>query len=611
MASSQQNPIQRLEELRTFEGQPRQFWASYVEALGGLLGARRCRILFRDHGESFASWKKIGVWADPDAPRSNLSDTDAAALAERALGEGLADAQLSGTDTRLVAVTLKSGVDTHDCVAVAELPAMAEAVFSERVQLAVAAADTPLIYRNFRALKQSQADVTHFASTLDLLVILGQHDKFKAASLALVNELAARFGAASAVLGWKKGNYVRVKAISQMDHFEKKMTRIQHLEAAMEESLDQDDEIVLPAPVDTLRISRDHEILSKEEGMLYLLTVPVRINDKPMAALHLQRTDRPFTEQEIRALWIAAEQVARPLMELKRRDRWFGARWAYGFSEWAQKQYSIDHIWKKIGVITAAIALGVLLFGRITYRVEATFIVRTHQQALLPAPFDGYVQNVYAQIGDAVKTGAVLIQLDDSQLQLERASHIADMRRYRAEAENNQSQQRWANMRVALAQEQQSSAALQLTEHKISAAAIRAPFDAVVVEDARLKEKIGSPVKEGEILMRLARAEDLYLEISVDERDVHEISTPAVGEIAFASQPSLKFPMNVLRVDPVAVPKDKLNVFLVRADFAENPEEWFRPGMTGVAKIEVGPRTFFWILTHRLVDFIQLKLWLF
>lgn len=611
MASSQQNSIQRLEELRTFEGQPRQFWASYVEALGGLLGAWRCRILFRDRTESYAEWKKIGVWVSADAPRSNLSDTDATTLAERALGEGLAEAQLAGVDVRLVAIALKSGVDTHDCVAVAELPSMADEVFSERIQLAIASADTPLIYRNFRALKQSQADVTHFASTLDLLVVLGQYDKFKAASMALVNELAARFGVASAILGWKEGNYVRVKAISQMDHFEKKMARIQYIEAAMEEALDQDDEIVLPTPVDTLRITRDHEILSKEEGMLYLLTVPVRIDNQPVAALHLQRTDRPFTEQEIRSLWIAAEQVAKPLHDLKKRDRWFGARWACDFSEWAKKQYSIDHIWKKIGVFTAAIALGVLFFGRITYRVEATFIVRTHQQALLPAPFDGYVQNVYVQIGDAVKTGTVLIQLDDSQLQLERASHIADMRRYRAEAENNQSQQRWANMRVALAQEQQSSAALQLTEHKISAAAIRAPFDAVVVEDARLKEKIGSPVKEGDILMRLARAEDLYLEISVNERDIHEISTPTVGEIAFASQPSLKFPMNVLRVDPVAVPKDKLNVFLVRADFAEDPEDWFRPGMTGVAKIEVGPRTFFWILTHRLVDFIQLKLWLF
>lgn len=611
MASSQQHSIQQLEELRTFEGQPRQFWATYVEAFGGLLGARRCRILLRDHAENYASWKKIGIWADPDAPRSTLSDTDAATLAEKALAEGTAHAHSPAGDMRVVAIVLKSGVDTHDCVAVAELPPMSEPVFTERVQLAVGAADTPLVYRNYRALKQSQADVTHFASTLDLLVILGQYTKFKAASLALVNELASRFGAASAVLGWKEGNYIRVKAISQMDHFEKKMDRIRYLESAMEEALDQDDEIVLPAPVDTLRISRDHEILSKEEGMLYLVSVPVRIQDKPVAVLHLQRMDRPFTEQEIRALWIAAEQVARPLHELKRTDRWFGARAANAVSEWAQKQYSIDHIWKKVGVITAAIALGVLFFGRITYRVEATFIVRTHQQALLPAPFDGYIQSVYSQIGDAVKTGAVLIQLDDAQLQLERASHFADMRRYRAEAENNQSQQRWANMRVALAQEQQSSAALQLTEHKISAAAIRAPFDSVIVEDARLKEKIGSPVKEGEILMRLARAEDLYLEISVDERDIHEISTPASGEIAFASQPSLKFPMDVLRVDPVAVPKDKLNVFLVRADFSEHPEEWFRPGMTGVAKIEVGPRTFFWILTHRLVDFIQLKLWLF
>jgi hypothetical protein len=31
--------------------------------------------------------------------------------------------------------------------------------------------------------------------------------------------------------------------------------------------------------------------------------------------------------------------------------------------------------------------------------------------------------------------------------------------------------------------------------------------------------------------------------------------------------------------------------------------------MTGVAKIEAGRRSYLWIATHRLVDFLRLKLW--
>ena len=45
----------------------------------------------------------------------------------------------------------------------------------------------------------------------------------------------------------------------------------------------------------------------------------------------------------------------------------------------------------------------------------------------------------------------------------------------------------------------------------------------------------------------------------------------------------------------------------VRLDQAS--EDWWRPGMTGLAQIDVGDRTILWIWTHRLIDTIRLKLW--
>jgi hypothetical protein len=39
------------------------------------------------------------------------------------------------------------------------------------------------------------------------------------------------------------------------------------------------------------------------------------------------------------------------------------------------------------------------------------------------------------------------------------------------------------------------------------------------------------------------------------------------------------------------------------------PESWWRPGMSGLCKLEVERRSLFWILTHRTVDFLRLKLW--
>jgi hypothetical protein len=90
---------------------------------------------------------------------------------------------------------------------------------------------------------------------------------------------------------------------------------------------------------------------------------------------------------------------------------------------------------------------------------------------------------------------------------------------------------------------------------------------------------------------------------------VHEIVQKTAGEVAFVSQPRRKFPLRVIRLEPAAVPKEKENVFLLRGALTSPPEPWWRPGMSGVCKIDIGKRTLGWILTHRTVDFLRMLLW--
>jgi hypothetical protein len=37
--------------------------------------------------------------------------------------------------------------------------------------------------------------------------------------------------------------------------------------------------------------------------------------------------------------------------------------------------------------------------------------------------------------------------------------------------------------------------------------------------------------------------------------------------------------------------------------------EWWRPGMSGIAKLDVGRRRIIWIATHRTIDFFQMLMW--
>jgi hypothetical protein len=51
------------------------------------------------------------------------------------------------------------------------------------------------------------------------------------------------------------------------------------------------------------------------------------------------------------------------------------------------------------------------------------------------------------------------------------------------------------------------------------------------------------------------------------------------------------------------------NVFVVRGRLTGQRADWLRPGMSGVAKVDSPRRTLAWIATHRLIDFLRLKLW--
>ena len=71
----------------------------------------------------------------------------------------------------------------------------------------------------------------------------------------------------------------------------------------------------------------------------------------------------------------------------------------------------------------------------------------------------------------------------------------------------------------------------------------------------------------------------------------------------------LKYPVEIERIYPAAMPKDGENVFIVRCKLLAQPDAWWRPGMSGLVKLEAGERTLFWMLTHTTVDFLRMWLW--
>ncbi len=606
--------INDFEQIRRFTGPPGEFWPAFLEGCTRLAAARLGLLLVREGADG--SWKNFCLW--PGDARgvlkasgldSRIEEISAASARDGHAWETTGQEKSSGIAPGIIlGVRLVLGDEERVGVAVFVFD-KTDGVSPEEVILRLKlVADTPAIYQSGRLLRQSRADVVQFAEALDLMVLLNAEKRYLATAMTFCNEVASRYQCACVSLGWLKDGYVRLQAISHMERFEKKMDVVQSLEAAMEEAFDQDEEIVLPQLEGSTSVVRDHEAFSSGQGVQYMVSLPIRLDGEPVGVLSCERAKEAFSEIDVRGLRVLCDQAARRLGDLKRSDRWFGARLAVSARETLSRFFGIEHTFAKCMGIFACVILAIFLFGYWNYRVEAPFILKTDDLAYLPAPFDGYIADVPVEVGDLVSKGELLLTLDTRELLLEESTAIANQIRYSREAEKARAENALAEMKIAQALADQAKAQLGLVRYHLNNAKIRAPFSGIVVE-GDLKEMLGAPVRKGDVLFKVALIQKMYVELDIDERDVHEVAAGRTGEIAFVSRPHLKFPIKVERIEPVSVAKEEGNVFIARSIFTGEVADWWRPGMSGVAKVNVGKRNIMWIFTHRTVDFLRIFFW--
>ncbi|MHB8519225.1 MAG: HlyD family efflux transporter periplasmic adaptor subunit [Limisphaerales bacterium] len=604
--------LAELARLRRFTGPPAEFWPAFLAAAASLVGARQAVLLLRSAAAP-ADWKKLGQWsADGPADRFAVAfGKQLAELAGRCAEHGGFVQPVegaSGANARhfsLVAgLQLPKPDDT--CVVAFLLADVSESQAREALVRLQLVADAPVSYQLQQLASQAKTDVEKFATTLDLMVQVNAEKRFVAAAFAFCNGLATRHHCDRVSLGWLEHGYVRLKTMSRTERFERNMAAVKALEIAMEEALDQDAEIVWPPAGAT--ITRDHAAYAREQGSQFVCSVPLRLEGEVTAVLTCERQAGAFTEDELRQLRLTCDQAVRRLSDLRRMDRWFGARWMASAREQLGRLVGVEHTWAKFLTVLASIALFLVLVIKINYRVEANFVLRSDEVAYLTASFDGFIHDVEVRVSDPVKRQQPLLNLAKDELELEEAAAVADLARFTREAEKARAGNALAEMRVSVALADQARARLDLTRYRLSQATVRAPFDGVITEGDQ-RERVGAPVKQGEVLFKVAKTEALYVEADVSEKDIHEIQTGVAGEVAFASQPKLKFPIRLIRVQAAAESKESGNVFPVRCAFVDPPQGWWRPGMSGVSKINVGKRRLIWVLTHRTIDYLRLLLW--
>ena len=81
------------------------------------------------------------------------------------------------------------------------------------------------------------------------------------------------------------------------------------------------------------------------------------------------------------------------------------------------------------------------------------------------------------------------------------------------------------------------------------------------------------------------------------------------ADFAPAAEPDRGYELVNLRIAPSSTIIDAQNVFLGEAD-VDIDLGLLPPGMEGTARIDAGARSAWWVLTHRLTDWLHLNFWL-
>lgn len=465
------------------------------------------------------------------------------------------------------------------------------------------------LYEMRLQLQKRQSDLTRLQDGMGVLASVNTQDRFAAAAMALVNEIASRFQADRVSLGVLKGHAIHLKAMSHTEKITRKMQIVQDIEAAMEECIDQDIEVLYPAAEATF-VSRAAADLSRKHGPTAVISLPLRHGGDTVGVVTIEwPQDRGLTDEELETLRLTCDLVTARLMTLFEHDRWFGSKLAAGIRKSAGWVFGAKHTWVKLLALGILGLAAVVVFVKSDYNAEASFILQPQTTRNVTAPFDGFLTEVHVKPGDnVIEDETVLAKLDETDLRLRLLEARKELLDYQTQARAARRDGKQAERRIAQAKAEQVQARIDLLKHRLARATIVAPLTGQVIQ-GEMHRKINSPVKPGEPLFEIAPLDNLRAELKVPEDMISEVRLGSTGQLAAVGRPDWKIPFVVEDIYPMAEVVEGKNIFKVYVTLQQRPA-WLKPGTEGLAKIYLGRKPIGWIWTRDIINWIRMKLWI-
>ncbi len=599
-----------LEQLAQWQGTPTQYWQQLAQVARMVLSAQAALVCWRPDASPTAALQVLTQDPASGADPAWLQNIGAHAW-QQARRQGWAIVR-EGSGPRIGMAALRISEQREVCLACLLPEAEGQ---SARESAALAALSwLPRIFERDRQARQHERDAARLAQVLETVGrLLQSADSLDGAALILANDLAERFACQSVAVCWRAREGLKLRALSHAEKLDRRSELSTLLEEAGQEALSQGQEIAWPSQDKTVRRAHERYALMQQPGHVYTLPLiepgAAGETDRPWGSITVERQAMAFTNAERWALRLYADMALQPLLHGHHRSRALPVRLGREIVHSlprALRPRTVTGRHLALILTTAVLAVGLIPWP---HNVTAGATVKTDTMAFVGAPFDGYLESSAVQPGSQVRVGDRLFAVGTRELALERASIQAEIAQASREAEKRRAVNQLSEMQVAEAQVLQAQAKLAQIQQRVKAAAVIAPMDGVVIEGEPGKN-LGGAVRRGDTIVKIAALSSLYVEAAVPEKDLGHVTLGQKTRLTLLAEPALTHELTVERIIPLASVVDGENTFAVRLAIEGAAQNWWRPGMTGVAKISVGWRPLAWVATRRLIDYLRIKLWI-
>ena len=244
----------------------------------------------------------------------------------------------------------------------------------------------------------------------------------------------------------------------------------------------------------------------------------------------------------------------------------------------------------------------------IQFQINAAGEIGPADQVSVRPEVNGKISELAVDLGDAVRKGDLLFQLDDRDLQIERERQDTDIARARLQLE--QAERNYLRARELFEEnliskelyEQskteydlskntvlQGEKSLDLINDRLRKTRILAPFDCTVLtRPVSVGQAVSGSggVSGGTEVLTIANLNDMVINAHINQADVAYLKNNQPVEVSVEAVPGLQVTGKIERIAPQATIKNNIKGFATRILLA-NVDKRIRPGMTANIRIPV------------------------